>query len=564
MRNRNKLAGVLALLLCANAALISCSGGNGGSSSAAGESLPGGEKESVSQTGSVSGSGSEEELPENEVRGYTLFAYREGTTRFEAENVDVTRYKKSGDNDTVVVSRADASGGKFLAAATGAISDDQYFEFSLSLSFSAQVSMTAAYAQTNKWKGYDEDMKKSYTYIIDGNRNMMISSAKTVLAAREDITVWETFAYTSVTLPAGEHTFRVKVAENTGKGNPNIDYFDFTFEKTGAISPDEEDGVPVNDFHSGAQYAYLNDPDYENVAAYASGVTELSRPRGNLLDFSEDVADAASYVLQYSSNSDFSDATTVEGLKQKQYRLYNLKLGETVYYRAATDKNSLSAGRVHSLAVAEKGVRNLYIDGVTNVRDIGGYDSSLVKNGKIRQGLYFRGANLNNITEEGKRQLLSLGIKTEIDLRDAYQCAGPYVDGVGYNAVPIPSGTEGTRFEAFEDEYKRIFALIADADRSPVYLHCTAGADRTGICTFMLLAVCGASYEDMARDYLFTNFSTHGSRVANYNSEFKQWWAKLDRYEGATKADKAKSWLVSKGVTEEQVEKIRKIFVENY
>ena len=80
----------------------------------------------------------------------------------------------------------------------------------------------------------------------------------------------------------------------------------------------------------------------------------------------------------------------------------------------------------------------------------------------------------------------------------------------------------------------------------------------------MLLTVCGAEYDDIARDYLFTNFSTQGSRVSNYTSEFKQWWKKLDAFEGDTKADKAKSWLVSKGVPAQQVETIREIFVEGY
>ena len=80
----------------------------------------------------------------------------------------------------------------------------------------------------------------------------------------------------------------------------------------------------------------------------------------------------------------------------------------------------------------------------------------------------------------------------------------------------------------------------------------------------MLLTLCGADYEDIARDYLFTNFSTHGSRASNYQTEFKKWWSKLDAFDGETNTDKAKSWLISKGIPEEQTETIRKIFVENY
>ena len=196
------------------------------------------------------------------------------------------------------------------------------------------------------------------------------------------------------------------------------------------------------------------------------------------------------------------------------------------------------------------------------MRDIGGYESSLVDGARINQGLYYRGANLNSITDEGKAELLRLGIRAEIDMRDSYQCNGPYIDDITYYVASIPSGTESLRFEGFDDVYLRIFNLIAEADKSPIYLHCTAGADRTGIVSFMLLTVCGASYEDIVRDYLFTNFSVQGER--RLESEFNDWWKKLDSFKKESKAENAKAWLMSKGVSESTVEHIREIFVEDY
>ena len=239
-------------------------------------------------------------------------------------------------------------------------------------------------------------------------------------------------------------------------------------------------------------------------------------------------------------------------------------LGQKLFYRVWKNENDVLNNPIKNLNVNSIGPRNINIDGVSNVRDIGGYKSTLVENGKIKQGLYYRGANVNNVTEIGKKEMIRLRIKQEIDLRDSYQCLGPYINGIEYNAISIPSGTESTRFENFNDEYKKIFSLIEKANEKPIYLHCTAGADRTGICSFMLLTVCGAEYNDIERDYLFTNFSTQGSRINNYESEFKQWWSKLDSFDGLTKADKAKSWLISKGITSNQVENIRTIFVDNY
>ena len=64
-----------------------------------------------------------------EVTNYSFTIDKEGVTRLEAEDVDVTNYVISSNNPTKIVERSDASGGKFLAAATGAVSDSQYFEF---------------------------------------------------------------------------------------------------------------------------------------------------------------------------------------------------------------------------------------------------------------------------------------------------------------------------------------------------------------------------------------------------------------------------------------------------
>lgn len=507
------------------------------------------------------------------VDGDMLIVNKPCTVRYEAENVNTDAYEISADNPSAVVERADASGGKFLAAATGNTNGDgsKYFAFTLNLQFNAEIKMTAAYSQPESKKGNEMDMRDSYNYLIDENKSVSLSEENAILSSRDDVTIWEKVSYDSYTLPQGAHSFRVFVLKNTGKGNPDIDYIEFDFSD---IDGNNFDGVavPANDFHTPVQYAYIHD-DYANVANYAKGVVELSRPGAIALDFS-DLKNSSEYAVEYADNANFSGSAVVTGLKTKLYNVYNLKLGQQLYWRAATSENGLKKAKTRNITVAGDGPRNIYIDGLTNVRDIGGYSSTLGDGGKIRQGLYYRGAalvdvdrltgveNKKLITDAGKKEMLRLGIKQEIDLRDEKQCTGPYVDGINYNPVPIPSGTEATRFEKFENEYKRIFSIIADADRAPVYLHCTAGADRTGICTFILLTVCGVSYEDAARDYLFTNFSTHGER--KLDSEFDKWYKKLDNFSGDTKAEKAKSWLISKGVTARQVETIREIFVEGY
>lgn len=322
--------------------------------------------------------------------------------------------------------------------------------------------------------------------------------------------------------------------------------------------------VPKNDFHTKEQYEYIQNKDPESITDYCCGKYEMSQPKPLILEFNDEtVGDSPEYVFQIARKDDFSDAVTLTGLSEKKYEYYNALLGETIYWRGASSQDKIAESPIHKMTVAKGGPRNCFVEDVSNVRDIGGYSSSLVDGGTIRQGLYYRGGNLDEISEAGKTQLRdALGVRVEIDLRDDYMCRGPYVEGIEYIAESIPSGTESRRYEDFSDEYYGIYNVIANADEKPVYLHCAHGADRTGIATFMLLKVLGAEHDIIAKDYLFTNFSFYGER--KLSSEFNTWQGKLEKQQGDTMADKAKDWMIRKGISPETVETIREVFVDGY
>ena len=126
----------------------------------------------------------------------------------------------------------------------------------------------------------------------------------------------------------------------------------------------------------------------------------------------------------------------------------------------------------------------------------------------------------------------------------------------------IASGTESTRFEGFADVYKLIFEKIAYADTNPIALHCTHGADRTGIASFFLLALLGVSKEDCGRDYVLTRFA--GERAVLPETEFDNWVAKTEALQGNTFADKMYTHLLSKGISTDTLETIREKFVPGY
>ncbi|MBO5323397.1 MAG: tyrosine-protein phosphatase [Oscillospiraceae bacterium] len=210
--------------------------------------------------------------------------------------------------------------------------------------------------------------------------------------------------------------------------------------------------------------------------------------------------------------------------------------------------------------------RLLSIDGIVNVRDIGGWKTT--DGNVIRQGLLYRGSELDGavqpeykLTAEGKRQMLqALGIRTDMDLRHAGEIGEPAyplgknVSYFTYDARPYDSTFSGHGRNAV----CRIFADLADQSKYPIYLHCTYGADRTGTICCLLEALLGVSEEDLQREYelstmYYTWVDSQGFR--NLISELKQW-------EGVTLQEKAEAFLLDCGVTQEQIAQIRNILLE--
>ena len=329
--------------------------------------------------------------------------------------------------------------------------------------------------------------------------------------------------------------------------------------------------APENDFHTDLQYSYLKDPDWRNVKAYiplvsAEGgrnIPDLSKPNSLKLKFDE-LDDASTYYVQVSKDNTFTGAevltTTV-----KQYELWNAELATKYYYRAAVSREALDTATVKEFQVSDLAPRNLKIDGMINFRDVGGWKSSLVPNGVVKQGLYYRCAQFNNITAAGKAELKRLGIKLDIDMRDAPPKTSPASSDdwkIEILDAHIASGTEKTRWEGFADVYKSIFEAIAVSDQTPIALHCTHGADRTGIASFFLLALLGVSVEDCGRDYCLTRFA--GERKVLPADEFDNWVSKTQALQGETFADKMFNHLLSKGISADTLETIRELYVEGY
>ena len=347
----------------------------------------------------------------------------------------------------------------------------------------------------------------------------------------------------------------------------------------------------VKDIHTDLMKRYLNDPDWESIKTYVPVVNaedssyhnDQSQPNPIKLEFAE-VETAPKYYVQLAKNVEFQDAKLIEvESEEKAYDFYNSEIGQEYYFRAAVSQEALAAAKIKKFKVNDVAPRYVHVDGVINFRDAGGWKTTLVPNGVVKQGMYYRCAQFNNrntknITEEGMKAIKELNIKVDIDMRDSYNVPSESPINSADHPVEIfkgsvASGTESYRWEgkqgtntSIAETYKKIFEAIAEADVKPIALHCTHGADRTGIVSWFLLGLLGVSKEDCARDYVMTRFAGERAVLPNGDdSEIAKWNTKTEALEGNTWAEKTYKHLNEDfNISVDTLETIREKFVPGY
>ena len=318
------------------------------------------------------------------------------------------------------------------------------------------------------------------------------------------------------------------VRDTTGKKAKDV------FSEYGGYAQSMRDGYPV-------KYAYF-------ISGIPSGVT-LEKA-----------------ALELGQNENFVGATVYPFENgANNLEIYHLLPGTTYYYRLNL---TLSTGNVVGTIgsfTTEASPRFLSIDGIINVRDIGGWETATGR--RIKYGVLYRGSELDGgvepsylLTEAGRQDMiLDLGIRFEMDLRAESDNKG---DALGPNVVHknYPVGqysdvlTEGGGMVV-----RNVFADLADPDNYPMYLHCTYGKDRTGTICYLLEALLGVSDKDLRREYELTTF-TYGSVASE---DFAAFVTRIDVMEGSTTQEKVENYLLSIGVTPEEIESIRSIFLED-
>ncbi len=331
--------------------------------------------------------------------------------------------------------------------------------------------------------------------------------------------------------------------------------------------------APV-DAHTDLQSQFLNEKFYWRIAPYADGTKELSRPNPIHISWAT-ILPTTGYTVRFSEYEDMRDSLVYPIGEDGKADVYNLKVG-TNYYCAIYSPlgTSLDTTAQKQLTTENRPPRNMYVDGVTNVRDLGGWS---IGNGKrVKQGLLYRCGRLNEnktetpvakITEKGIETMRTqMKIKSELDLRKTSDneiggLTGSLLgDDVNYFSCPM--GYENNMLTTNTEMVKRIFSdILSKRENYPLIFHCSIGTDRTGMIAFLVNGLLGVDINDLYRDYLFSNFGNIGGDRDIIGITF-HYVATIQNTKGGTLSEKIENYLLSIGVKQEEIDSIRTILSE--
>ena len=326
------------------------------------------------------------------------------------------------------------------------------------------------------------------------------------------------------------------------------------------------DGKERIPFHTNVQRAYLRD-NIESITNYAQGIEELSRPAEIEFTWSGGEKPFSVYL---SERDDYSDSHIYNTDEQK-ISFINLKIDTKYYFKVISSENII---REDSFLTDNEIIRNMYVSGVTNVRDLGGYK---VSEGTTKQGLIFRTGRLNEngtetptdkITTKGKQTMLNeMKVKSEIDLRlvdnnevgGLKEGIGVLGDTVHYYQCPMDYN------QSFESEIntkalKKVFEILGNSENYPTFFHCSIGTDRTGYVAWVINACLGVNEGYLWRDYLFSNFGNIGGK-RTINSIQNNYVKAINNIPGLNLKEKVTTYLLNKGITKAQIDTLRSMMI---
>ena len=323
----------------------------------------------------------------------------------------------------------------------------------------------------------------------------------------------------------------------------------------------ELDDINFSSRHSDLQNTLLNQEDpstyiKNNISDFLQNDGE--KPKPYVLDIKEtnNTGDNPDYfeVEYYQSEND--------KYRVRGNELYNLMNGQ-YHYRVHSfhgDKEFISEEK--AVSVTSSNPRNIFVEGVVNARDLGGWN---IGEGKtFKQGLIYRTAQFNKTnysgsidsapTENGKRTLINeLNIKTDIDLRSTSGgengriTKSPISDSIKLVQCPMSYSNKNIFTNtANKTSIQLFFTTLADESNYPLAFHCVRGTDRTGALAYALGALVGMNEDDLMMDYLFSNLAPIKSPIYEETISGEEFYVQgIRNSKGTTLSEKAKNYLMT-------------------
>ena len=228
--------------------------------------------------------------------------------------------------------------------------------------------------------------------------------------------------------------------------------------------------------------------------------------------------------------------------------------------------------------------RRYNLENIVNCRDLGGYPS---RYGVTQFGRFIRGGTVIRPTDADIKALKKLNVSTVIDLRGDFETVNQpnnferlteNVSHISLYELNV-ADVKGAKIELSDvykiivDSYKeniaKVLKTIADAPDGAVLYHCFLGKDRTGILSMLLLTIAGVDEDDIVADYQLT--FTYLEKFIRNNSD-KLWETDMKMHYSLPetmrtlieyineKYGSVTEYILQTGVTETEIEKIRKRF----
>ena len=234
-------------------------------------------------------------------------------------------------------------------------------------------------------------------------------------------------------------------------------------------------------------------------------------------------------VEVYLSNEDKEKGAEVDYTRSTDGTITNMIPGKVYYWEAKDDSN------IHGYVKAIANRRIIDVDGVRNIRDLGGMTvSNTSGTGTLKYGKLFRGEKLWN-DSENVTKLKKFGIDEEVDLRKASERASgetsfpaeefKQLETVHYQLDYI---NQTSNYNKTRNTIKTIMEDIVDGKK--IYYHCRVGTDRTGTVSYILEGLLGVEEEQRLQDYELSFFFGLVNRHRFYSYDASSSVSKTEKF----------------------------------